>query len=82
MPEVRKINPNYQPTLFSIVKIVGEGWPDKEFLVNYSDHNTKVWLTKTTIWALTNGRSLSIVRAATKDIESRPLFTPREAAVS
>lgn len=82
MPEARKINANYQPTLFSVVRIIGGGVPDREFLVNYSDHNTKVWLTKTTIWALTNGRTLSIVRAATKDIEARPLFMPKIEPVS
>lgn len=69
---------NYQPSLFSVVKITGGKDPEREFLINYSDHNTKVWLTRTMIWGLTNGRTVSIVRANTKDIESRQLFTPRD----
>lgn len=81
MPEVRK-NANYQASLFSVVKVKGEGFEDREFLVNYSNHATKIWFTKTMIWALTNGRQISITRASTRDIESRPLFTPREEAVS
>lgn len=69
---------NYQPSLFSVVKITGGEDPAREFLINYSDHNTKLWLTRTMIWGLTNGRTVSIVRANTKDIESRQLFTPRD----
>lgn len=80
MPEAR--NSNYQPTLFSVVKIVGEGVDDREFLINFSEHDTKVWYTRTLIWGLTNARTISIVRATQKDLESRPLFTPRTEAVS
>lgn len=82
MPEARKPNPNYQPSLFSIVTIKGGDVPDREFLVNFSDHNVKVWYTKTLIWGLTNGREITIARATSSEVESRQLFTPRPETVS
>lgn len=80
MPDKR--NPNYQATLFSVVKISGEGAPDREFLVNFSNHETKVWLTKTMIWGLMNGKTVSITRASQRDTESRQLFIPQQEAMS
>lgn len=72
----------YQPSLFSMVTIIGDKEEDREFLVNYSNHTTKIWLTKTLIWALTNNREISIMRATPEEVATRPLFTPKEAAVS
>ena len=72
----------YQPSLFSMVTIIGKNEEDREFLVNYSSHGTKVWLTKTLIWALTNDREVSIMRATPDEVATRPLFTPKEPAMS
>jgi len=72
-------NPNFIPTLFSLVEIIDpEEKVEREFLVNYSDHETKLWLTKTLIWCLTNDRMMTVERATEEDIKTRRLFTPRE----
>lgn len=50
---------------------------DLEYLVNYSEWPIKDWLTKTTVWAMTNGRSVSMRAADQHDLDSRRRFWPR-----
>ncbi len=66
-----------RPSLFSLVTITGKDVPVREFLINYSHHDTKVWLTKTLIWGLMNERQINVARATARDIETKQLFTPR-----
>lgn len=50
---------------------------DLEYLVNYSEWPIKDWLTKTTVWALTNGRSVAMRAADQQDLDSRRRFWPK-----
>lgn len=71
-------NPSYVPTLFSVVEVIDTtDKVERSFLVNYSDHETKVWLTKTLIWCLTNDKMMTVERATPDDIATKRLFTPR-----
>lgn len=51
--------------------------PETSFLVNYSDHDIKLWFTRTMIWAMSNDKSIEINKASQKDIETMRIFSPR-----
>jgi hypothetical protein len=54
---------------------------DLEYLVNYSDWPVKDWLTKTTVWAATNSRTLTLRGATDDDLRSRRQFRPKSGRV-
>lgn len=65
------------PSIFAVVTIEFEnGDVEREFLINYSHHETKLWLTRTQVWALTNERVVYIQRASESDIASKKQFIP------
>lgn len=63
-------------TIFAIVSTILGDDVEKEFLINFSHHDTKLWLTKTTVWCLTNDRILEIRPASPKDIQTKRMFIP------
>lgn len=71
--------PNNTPaSIFCVVAVVDpdSGDVEREFLINYSHHGTKLWLTKTIVWCMTNDRQLEICAATNKDMRTRQLFIP------
>lgn len=75
---------NYGAMNVSIYCIVEVWEPDndldaeKEYLVNFSDHQTKEWLTRLMVWALTNTREVLIKPATEAEMSSMRMFVPRE----
>lgn len=67
-------------SIFALVEVFQEDEEfEKEFLVNYSDYDTKEWLIKTLVWSLMNKREVVIKPATEEDMKKR-LFTPRKVA--
>jgi hypothetical protein len=76
-------NPTYKASLFSIVEVISsEDKVERSYLVNYSHHGTKLWLTRVIIWCLTNDKMLTIEEATAEDVATRLLFTPKDEPVS
>lgn len=51
---------------------------EKDYLVNYSDHNTKEWLTRLLVWGLMNSREILIKAATEAEMTSKKMFMPKE----
>lgn len=69
---------NLVPSIFALVTVreLKDDAVVDEYLVNYSNHPTKLWLTKLHVWALTNDKKLIIERATSDQISGRTLFSP------
>ncbi len=64
-------------SIFCIVTIVDEDdKEEKQFLVNYSAYDVKTWLTRTTVWALTNKKTLVLEEASAEDLKTMEMFVP------
>lgn len=77
---------NYGMVAMSIYCVV-EVWEDseqheaeKEYLVNFSDFQTKEWLTRLMVWALTNKREILIKAATEVEMTSMRMFVPKDKA--
>lgn len=69
--------PQHQSSIYTIVTIITEDdETEREFLVNYSHYETKLWLTRTIVWCVLNQRTLQIELATEEDIRSRKQFIP------
>lgn len=73
------MQPNSPSALFAFIEVLtDDDEVDREYLVNYSHPSVKAWLTRMTVWALLNDRSVSMEKATDEDIKTRPLFHPKD----
>ncbi len=67
----------HQSSIYAIVAVIAENDVcEREFLINYSHYETKLWLTRTLVWCLLNSRTLTIEEATEDDLKNRKLFIP------